>query len=112
MRAILAHNITRKLHEVFVTQANKDRALANAAGVSLSTVQRIRRAEVGASIDQIEEIAKALGISVAELLTPREEIRRFLLAAEPAPTYDAAAIRSPPKKQIKPKPRGNGRPSG
>lgn len=87
MRTILAHNIAVRIHQVFAAAPNKDKALADAAGVSLSTVQRIRAAEVGASIDQVEALAKALRTSVAELLTPMKEIRRFLLAAEPDADY-------------------------
>jgi len=100
MRTILAHNITRRMHVVFATEPNKDKALAEAAGVSLSTVQRIRGADVGASIDQIEEIAKALRSSVAELLTPREDIRRFLLAAEPEADYRPSDPPGRIKKQV------------
>lgn len=89
MRTILAQNVTRRRDVVFANQTNKDKALAGAARLSLSTVQRIRAAEVGASIDQIEELAKAPRVSVPELLTATMEVRRFLLVAEPEASYDA-----------------------
>lgn len=81
LRSVLARNIGERLDAVYPTSANQDKALATAAGVSLSTIQRIRKAEVGASIDNIEDIAKALRTSVTSLLTPLARGSEFSIRA-------------------------------
>lgn len=45
--------------------------LFKTTGVTTSTVGRIKRAEVAATIDNIEALAKAFKISTAQLLDPR-----------------------------------------
>ena len=46
------------------------KSLAKKAGVSMSTVARIRKREVGGSIDVLEAIAKCYGLQAWQLLMP------------------------------------------
>ena len=46
------------------------KALAKRAGVSMSTVARIRKAQVGGSIDVLDAIAKCYGLQAWQLMMP------------------------------------------
>lgn len=70
MRTILAANVRGLMEHQYRSASNKPKGLAADAGVSLSTVQRIIAGEVGATIDNIELIAAALGVSGYQLLMP------------------------------------------
>jgi transcriptional regulator with XRE-family HTH domain len=73
LRRIVADNVTALMDERYASEPNKtsrQRALARDAGVSLSTVQRIVGSEVGASIDNMESLAKVFRVPPAALLTP------------------------------------------
>lgn len=70
MRQVLGRNVKALMNRHYSEHANKPKALAKAAGVSLSTVQRIIAAEIGASLDNIEAIALALDASTYQLLIP------------------------------------------
>jgi transcriptional regulator with XRE-family HTH domain len=78
MRQVLAENVRASMEREFAVAANKPKELARAAGVTLSTVQRVLEADVGASIDNIESIAKALRSSAYDLLRPSPELRTLL----------------------------------
>lgn len=54
--------------------ANKPGAVAKDAGVSLSTVQRIMSAQVGASLDNIEAIANVFDLSAYQMLIPELDV--------------------------------------
>lgn len=62
------------MHRHFSMSSNKPKALAISAKVSLSTVQRIIAAEVGASLDNIEAIAGVFDVSTYQLLVPNLNI--------------------------------------
>jgi transcriptional regulator with XRE-family HTH domain len=70
MRQVLALNVKQLMDVHLRESGNKPMALAKAAGVSLSTVQRIVRSETGASLDNIEAIAAAFQLSAYQLLVP------------------------------------------
>lgn len=73
LRQIVADNVTALMDRRYASESNKtarQRCLARDAGVSLSTVQRIAGSEVGASIDNIESMARVFGVPPAALLTP------------------------------------------
>ncbi len=74
MRSVLAHNVEELMHRHFSMSSNKPKALAAQAKVSLSTVQRIIAAEVGASLDNIEAIASVFEVSTYQLLVPNLNI--------------------------------------
>lgn len=81
LRYVLAANVASRMVVVFHDQPHKtarEKALAKSAGVGISTVGRILNAETGASLDNIEHIARALGCSVLDLLTPNDDLRRAL----------------------------------
>jgi transcriptional regulator with XRE-family HTH domain len=81
LRYVLASNVLALLPLVYSALKDKtarEKALAKAANVSASTVQRICSADVGASLDNIEAIARALGTSVTTLLTPSDATKRAL----------------------------------
>lgn len=46
------------------------KALAKRAGVSMSTIARIRKQEAGTSVDVLEAIAKCYGLQAWQLLMP------------------------------------------
>lgn len=73
MREIVAANLAGLVardypHLPNLTQQQK--ALAEKAGVSFSTVQRIMGKTVGATIDNLEQIAMAFDLSPYQLLIP------------------------------------------
>lgn len=74
MRSVLAENVELLMNKHFEIKSNKPKSLAEEAKVSLSTVQRIIAAEVGASLDNIEAIAGAFGLSAYQLLIPNLNI--------------------------------------
>ena len=68
MRTILATNVRGLMDHQYKESTNKPKALAGDAGVSLSTVQRMLDSSVGSTIDNIELLAAALGVSAYQLL--------------------------------------------
>lgn len=68
LRHHVAANIRHQMRAKFWNATNQPLSLAKAAGLSLSTVQRILSAEVGASIDNLEHIAQALDVPAFRLL--------------------------------------------
>lgn len=71
LRKVLATNILRRMEERYKNIGDKKKALAEHAGVTLSTVQRVtqpERYDNGASIDTLDQLAKALRCEPYELL--------------------------------------------
>jgi SOS-response transcriptional repressor LexA len=62
----------RALREAMAShpELNKQAALARKAGVSQSTISRMRRGEVNPQSDNVRRVAEALGIPVSRLLDP------------------------------------------
>jgi hypothetical protein len=81
LRFVLASNVAALLPIVFSALpdiTSRQRALAKNAHTSLSTIQRICDGQVGATIDTIEFIARALNTTVTDLLTPSDATRRAM----------------------------------
>lgn len=74
MREILAQNVRMLIEHHYKDRDNRPRALANATGLSLSSVQRVLNAEAGASIDTIEVIANAFDLSTYHLVLPNLDV--------------------------------------
>lgn len=74
MRSVLAQNVEQLMFKHYALASNKPKSLAGDAKVSLSTVQRVIAAEVGASLDNIEAIAGVFGLSAYQLLIPNLSI--------------------------------------
>lgn len=70
-RRILGDNIRRRMERRYADEGDKWTAMADACGVSRSTIQRLVKGEVGATIDVIAQCAHALRCEPYELLTPR-----------------------------------------
>lgn len=70
MREVLAANVHALMQHQFIASSNKPMALAKKAQLSLSSVQRVLDQDTGASIDTVEAIAKAFGVSVYQLMVP------------------------------------------
>ena len=70
LRDVVADNIQALMNVNYRGSENKPLDLANDAGISLSSVQRILNKSVGASVDTLERISIALGVSVYQLLIP------------------------------------------
>jgi hypothetical protein len=70
MRHVLAANVQGLMEKHFASSSNKPKALGTAAGVTLSTIQRVLRADHGPSLDTIEMIAAAFEMPVYQLLIP------------------------------------------
>jgi transcriptional regulator with XRE-family HTH domain len=68
-RKTLAKNLTA-LMESF-PEVGSQKLLFKTTGVTTSTVGRIKRAEVAATIDNVESLAKAFHLSTSQLLDPR-----------------------------------------
>jgi hypothetical protein len=63
---------------VYGAHSNPTKALADAAGLSHSTVQRVIARDVGASVDILEALSGALDCSVQELFDTPESVMRAL----------------------------------
>lgn len=74
MRAVLAENVRALMEREFQEVDNKVLALAKRAGLSLSSVQRTLAGDTGASIDTIERLSVALGVSPYQLLLPELDV--------------------------------------
>lgn len=73
MREIVAANLVSlvaKHYPLLPNVTQQQKALAEKAGVSHSTIQRIMEKKVGATIDNLEQIAVALDLSPYQLLVP------------------------------------------
>ena len=70
MRDVLAANVRALMDREFKDSDNRPMALHLKSGVSLSTVQRTLDASTGASIDTIESLSLALGVSPYQLILP------------------------------------------
>ena len=68
-RRILAENLRTLMARHYATSWNKPVALSKDSGAGASSIQRILDCQVGASIDTVEALARALQTSVPELLT-------------------------------------------
>lgn len=74
MRTVLADNVKRLMDAHFRDKPNRPKSLAAAAGVSLSTVQRVIESKTGASLDNIEAIAGVFHLSAYQILVPNLDI--------------------------------------
>lgn len=76
MRLVVAENVKGLMDVRFRESRNRPKALAEATGKpkeggqSLSTIQRVLAGSIGASIDTLEAIAKALDVSLYQLMIP------------------------------------------
>ena len=68
MRGVVATNVQHLMDTRYADSNNRPKALARDSGVFLSTVQRVLKQEVGATLDTIEALAKAFGIAPHQLL--------------------------------------------
>lgn len=77
VRRVFAENVMRLMFDRFPLSTNRYKALALAAGISLSSVQRATSGETAPNLDTVEAIAAALKVSPSSLLVMhRGEDRR------------------------------------
>lgn len=69
MIGTLAENIRRLRHERGLSQEE----LADVCGLHRTYVGSVERGERNVTLSSLETIAKALGVSVVDLLTPEDE---------------------------------------
>lgn len=74
MRQAVAQNVRRLIDHHYEESRNKPKALAEATGLTLSSVQRVLAADVGASIDTIEAIANVFDLAVYQLVLPNLDV--------------------------------------
>lgn len=74
MRSILAFNTQLLMDKHYEKSSNKPKALAKDSQVRMSTIQRMLKAENGASLDTIEQVAAAFNLSAYQLLIPNLHI--------------------------------------
>jgi transcriptional regulator with XRE-family HTH domain len=70
-RQIVADNI-RRLMETSDPSRNTQLGLSRKAGVAQSSIGRLIRGEVEARLDLLDDVARALGVTVGELTTDRD----------------------------------------
>ncbi|CAG4906279.1 helix-turn-helix domain-containing protein [Paraburkholderia saeva] len=70
-KLIVAENILR-LMEAAPPPRNTQLGLSKKAGVAQSSIGRLIRAEVEARLDLLEDVARALGVTVGDLTTERD----------------------------------------
>jgi DNA-binding XRE family transcriptional regulator len=72
IRAVVAANVNTLIDyaRYHGQPCGDQKSLARKAGVSMSTIARIRKQEVGGSIDVLESIAKCYGLQAWQLLMP------------------------------------------
>lgn len=92
LRAVIARRVGVAMRSEFKAEANKPKALANRAGVSLSTIQRILEGQNGPSVDTVEVIADALNVAVDALLGQWSQFDQ--MPDDGLPT--SAGVRTPP----------------
>lgn len=68
-RDVLARNLTALMDKY--PELGSQKLLFKTTGVTTSTVGRIRRADVSATIDNIESLAKAFKVTASQMLDPR-----------------------------------------
>lgn len=83
-REVLARRV-RQLMDASPALDTQDK-LAARCGIAQSTVGRILRCEVAATLDNVQALARAFGVPPGELVGPREQLRELdrLLAMLPA----------------------------
>lgn len=81
MRDILAANVAALMERELSGCDNKPMMLAKKADISLSSVQRIMNKQTGASLDTIESVALALGVSPYQLLIPELDVENPQIVA-------------------------------
>ena len=69
-RGVLAQNVHNLMRRSFKESANMPLALAKAAKISLSSVQRMLSGETGATLDNIHAVAEVLDVAIYQLLIP------------------------------------------
>lgn len=74
MREVVAQNLDALMQLHYRDEGDKHMALSKAAGVSKSTVQRIVKRDVGASIDNLEAIAAVFQLSAYQMLVPSLDV--------------------------------------
>ena len=72
LRDVLASNLLSYRHEKKISQEE----LADICGLHRTYIGSIERGERNVTLSSLEVIAKALGVSVPSLLTPREHDRK------------------------------------
>ncbi len=72
LRDVLAANLLSYRHEKKISQEK----LADICGLHRTYIGSIERGERNVTLSSLEVIAKALGVSVPSLLTPREHDRK------------------------------------
>lgn len=75
-RKTFADNAKRLMEARYQLSSNKPKALANEAGISLSSVQRAISGDTAPTLDTVEAIANALRVSPSSLLVLDSGIRR------------------------------------
>lgn len=75
LRKVIAANVDLMAQVEFRASPNKPMALALAAGVSKSTVQRIMAGDVGADLETLEKVAVALGLIPYQLFIPNLDVK-------------------------------------
>ena len=87
-RKLVATNFAVAISDAYPNESRTDayKTISGATGVSVSTLQRIEHAAVGASVDTLADIARHLGTSLAALHAPREvaAVRRTFRGLERA----------------------------
>lgn len=81
MRRVVADNVVQLMDDRFSvvpTTTGRWKALAMKAKVSTSTVERIVKLQIGASIDTLEDIAGALNVPPPVLFVPSERMREAM----------------------------------
>ena len=68
LRGVLAHNVRRRLAELGLSQEQ----LADNCGLHRTYVGSVERSERNASLNTLEVLARALKVTVPELLTPKK----------------------------------------
>ena len=75
LRRVVAGNVALMAQVEFRASNNVPLALAVAAGVSKSTVQRIMAGDVGADLETLEKVAAALGLIPYQLFIPNLDVK-------------------------------------
>lgn len=88
-RRIFSENVRRLMEVHFRESPNKPKALALAAGVTLSTIQRALSEENAQTLDTVEAIALAFKLQPHQMLV--ENVRAGKLASEKAESRKRAA---------------------
>jgi len=72
LKRVFAANVKALMEQRFPLSPNKPKAMANAVGITLSSVQRVLSGETAPTLDTVEAISEQMKVDVITLLSEKK----------------------------------------